>query len=286
MQIICISRGTLIGGKLFAERLAENLGYPCLSREDLIEAAIGEGIHVGKIEAAMVKGRGFSERLALEREHYLAFTRAYLCDQALKGHLVYHGRTGHLLLPGVKNVLRVRVVADYEYRLKAAMQRLGLERKKARRYVDEVDEDRRQWARTMYGVSCDDVNQYDVVVSLQQLSVENASVGLTSIAQLPDFQLTPASTKTMEDLRVGAKARVLLARDERTYRASFKVAATDGVVTVTYLPQDAGMAATIPLVLESLEGYREIRTTMATSSVLWIQEVYDPAHAACTGKHG
>jgi hypothetical protein len=277
MQIICISRGTLIGGKVFAERLAENLGYRCLSREDLIEAAIGEGIHVGKIEASMIKGRGFSERLALEREHYLAFTRAFLCEQALKGPLVYHGRTGHLLLPGVKNVLRIRVVADYEYRLKAAMQRLGLEREKARRYVDEVDEDRRKWTHTMYGASCEDVIQYDVIVSLQQLSVENASVGLTSIAQLPDFQMTPASAKAMEDLRVGARARVLLARDERTYGASFKVAATDGVVTVTYLPEYAGMADKIPLVLESLEGYREIRTTMATSSVLWIQEVFDPA---------
>jgi hypothetical protein len=81
----------------------------------------------------------------------------------------------------------------------------------------------------------------------------------------------------MEDLRLGAKARVLLARDERTYGASFKVAATDGVVTVTYLPQYAGLAESIPRVLESLEGYREIRATMATSNLLWIQEVYDPA---------
>ena len=104
MQIICISRGTLVGGKAFAERLAQNLGYSCLSREDLIEAAIKEGIQVGKIETAMVKGRGFSERLALEREHYLAFTRAYLCEHALKGQLVYHGRTGHLLLPGISHV--------------------------------------------------------------------------------------------------------------------------------------------------------------------------------------
>ncbi|UCG51716.1 MAG: cytidylate kinase-like family protein [Candidatus Latescibacterota bacterium] len=280
MQVICISRGTLTGGKVLAERLAGALGYPCLSREDLIEAAVKEGIHVGKIEMAMVKGRGFSDRLVLEREHYLAFTRAYLCEQALKGQLVYHGRTGHLLLPGVDNVLRVRVVADQEYRLKAAMQALGLEREKARRYVEEVDEDRRQWVHTMYGVSCDDVSQYDLIVSLQQFSVENAAAGLTAIAQLPDFQMTPASRQAVEDLRLGAKARVFLARDDRTYRASFKVSASDGVITVTYLPQDAGLAESIPPVLESLEGYRSIRTTMATSNILWIQEVYDPTSEA------
>jgi cytidylate kinase len=280
MQIICISRGTLSGGKVLAERLAANLGYSCLSREDLIEAAVDEGIQVGKIETAMVKGRGFSDRLVFEREHYLAFSRGYLCDQALKGQLVYHGRTGHLLLPGVNNVLRARVVADYEYRLKTVMQKLGLEREKARRYVEEVDEDRRQWAHAMYGASCDDVALYDVMVSLQQMSVENASAALTSVAQLPDFQMTPASRRALENLRLGAKARVLLARDERTYGASFKVTATDGVVTVTYQPQDARLAEAIPKALESLEEYREIRTTMATSNVLWIQEAYNPVSEA------
>jgi cytidylate kinase len=277
MQIICISRGTLTGGKVLAERLAQNLGYPCLSREDLIDAAIKEGIHVGKIETAMVKGRGFSDRLALEREHYLAFTRAYLCDQALKGQLVYHGRTGHLLLHGINHLLRVRVVADPEYRIKSVMQSLGLERDKARRYVEDVDEDRRRWAQVLYGVSCDDVAQYDLIVSLQQINVENAAAALTSVAQLPDFQLTPAARQAVEDLRLAARARVLLARDEWTYGGSFKVAATNGVVTVTYLPQDARLAERIPKALETLEGYREIRTTMATSNLLWIQEAYDPA---------
>jgi cytidylate kinase len=277
MQIICISRGTLTGGKVLAERLAANLGYPCLSREDLIEAATKAGIHVGKIETAMIKGGGFSDRLVLEREHYLAFSRAYLCEQVMKGQLVYHGRTGHLLLPGVSNVLRLRVVGDYEYRLKAAMQALGVEREKARRYVDQVDEDRRQWAHALYGVSCEDVDLYDMVVSLQQFTVENAAAALTSIAQLPDFQLTPASRRSVSDLRLAAEARVLLARDPKTSGASFKVTATDGVVTVTYLPQDARLSESILPVLDSLEGCREVRATMATSNILWIQEAYDPS---------
>jgi cytidylate kinase len=280
MQIICISRGTLTGGKQLAERLAASLGYASLSREDLIEAAVKEGIHVGKIETAMVKRRGFSDRLVLEREHYLAFSRAFLCDRAVEGSLVYHGRTGHLLLPGLDNVLRVRVVADYEYRLMTVMDKLGLDRNKARAYLEDVDEDRRQWTHAMYGASCDDVDLYDVTINLQQFNVDNAAAGLTSIAQLPDFQMTPASRRALENLRLGAKARVLLARNESTYSASFKVTANDGVITVTYQPQEARVAEAIPKALETLDGYREIRTTMATSNLLWIQEEYDPTSEA------
>jgi hypothetical protein len=273
VQIVCISRGTLSGGKELAVRLAAKLGYRCLSREDLVEAATREGIHVGKLEMAMVKPGGFSERLVLEREHYLAFTTAFLCDRAVECEgLVYHGRTGHLLLPGISHVLRVRAVANRDYRIRAAMQQLGIDRERARRYVEAVDEDRRRWVRALYGVLWEDVAHYDFIISLEQINLDNAASALTAIAQLPDFQMTPASRRAMEDLRLGAKARMILARDARTYRSTFKVSAAQGTVTVTYLPQDRRLATVIPAALAPLEGVQDVRTTMATTNLLWIQE--------------
>ena len=280
MQLICISRGTLSGGKELATRLAAKLDYPCLSREDLVEAAIKEGIQVGKIETAMMRLSPFSERLALEKEHYLAFTTAYLCDRALEGPLVYHGRTGHMLLPGITHLLRVRVIADQEFRLRTVMRDLNLDRKKARRYLEEVDEDRHRWVRAMYGVSWEDAARYDVTINLEHFNLENASVALTSISQLPDFQLTPAAKKAMGDLRLGSKARLLLARDDRTYNTNFAVRADKGIITVTYAPQDAALADVIPQVLQTLPGVQKIETTLASSNILWIQENFDAASEA------
>ncbi|MGW8265811.1 MAG: cytidylate kinase-like family protein, partial [Longimicrobiales bacterium] len=276
MQIICVSMGTYGGAKELAQSLSEKMGYPCLCRDDLIEAAIREGIHVGKLEMAMVKPRGFTEKLARERDHYLAFSRAFLCEQALKGDVIYYGRTGHLLLPGISHVLRVRVVWDMEHRIQTIMQKMGLERDKAVRYVREVDEDRSRWVRSMYGIAIEEAINYDVTVNLQQMTVGNASSALVGVAQLPDFQMTPASAKALKDLYLGAAARLALARDKRTHAAVLKVRADDGVVTVSYRPQDYGVGAFIPSVLESVEGIRDLRVTMATANLLWIQERYDP----------
>lgn len=276
MQVICISRGAVGGGRELAERLAEKMGYACVSREELIEAAVKEGIQVGKLEMAMIKPRAFSERLAAEKEYYLAFSTAYLCDRAIEGRLVYHGRTGHLLLPGVSHVLRVRVVSDEERRIRAVMNKMGIERAKASRYVEEVDEDRRRWVKSMYGVLVEGAINYDIIVNLEQMSVENAASALMGMAQLPDFQMTPASKKAMLDLRLGAKARLALARDERTHRATFKVRADSGVVTVTYLPQDSRLAEFIPEILRPLAGVSEARITMAMTNLLWIQQEYQP----------
>ena len=274
-QIICISRGTHSGGKQLAKRLAEKLDYACLGREELIDAATKEGIQVGRLEMAMVK-QGITERLALERDHYLAFTTAYLCDKAAEGGLVYHGRTGHLLLPGVSHVLRARVLAADEYRLEAVMRNLGLDRKKARRYIEEVDEDRRRWVRSMYGVSWEDAANYDIVLNLAQMNVENATTLLVNMAQLPDFQMTPASRRLMGDLRLAASVRVALARDERTHTASVKVRADNGVVNVTYVPQDSKFAEAIPEACRNLPGLKNIQATMAMTNLLWIQEKFEP----------
>ena len=226
----------------------------------------------------MLKQGLFSQRLALEREHFIAFTTAYLCEQLGDKGLIFHGRTGHMLLPGLTHMLRVRVIADQDYRIRAAMQRLRLDdRNKVRRYIEEVDEDQRVWVHNVFGISWDDAMQYDVIVNLAQLNVDNAASALVTMAQLPDFQMTPASRRTMDDLYLAAKIRLALARDERTYRTSFKVRADDGNVTITYNPQDAKVAGHIGEVLEGMEGIKKIGATMATTNLLWIQEQFNAA---------
>ena len=62
-----------------------------------------------------------------------------ICERALRENLVYAGRSGHLLLPGVTHILRIRVVADMETRIKAVMQRLRLGREKAKEYIEAGD---------------------------------------------------------------------------------------------------------------------------------------------------
>lgn len=275
-QIICVSRGSLSRGKELAASLARKLGYAILSREDLIEAAIGDGIQVGKLETSMMHARTFTERLARERDRYLAFSTAYLCDRAREGPLVYHGRSGHLLLQGVSHVLRVRVLADDEYRINAVMRELGLTREKAKRYLEAVEEDRRTWVRSMYGVPWESASQYDVTVSVERMTVENAAASLVGMAQLPDFQMTPASKRAMEDLRLAAHARLRLARDPRTGRADFSVRSHDGSLTVTYLPKDMEVAGAVHPVLAGMSGVVEISATVATSNILWVQEQFHP----------
>ena len=80
----------------------------------------------------------------------------------------------------------------------------------------------------------------------------------------------------MSDLRLAAEARLGLAFDPKTSDADLQVQADGGVLTVTYTPAQKVFAEAIPEVLTGLEGCHEIHCTMAETSILWIQEKFDP----------
>jgi hypothetical protein len=225
---------------------------------------------------ASLKSRGLNERMQLEREHFHAFATAHLAERALEGPLVYHGRTGHLLLERVSHVMRVRVVADIETRIAAVEQRFGFDRKRAQRYIEQVEADRRRWARFFYGVDWDAASGYDFIVNLEHASAANVTSAFCPMAELPEFRETPSSRKALENLALASRCRMALARDDRTYFASFEVRAEVGAVSITYLPRYAGVAEAVPAVVERVDGVKQILCSMAATRILWVQERFDP----------
>ncbi len=276
MPIVFICSVPFGGGERLAQSLAKKLGYAYLSRDDVVAKATECGIPVGKLEVAMVKKPAVRERLARLKQRYLAVATDTICEKAAQGDLVYYGRAGHFLLPGVSHVLRVRVIPEHGQRLDTVMQRTKLSREKAERFLSEIDDDIRAWVHFVHGADMDDFRRYDFVVNLENMSLENAATALCGIADLPDFKPTPVSRRAMEERLLQARARIRLALDERTAEADLTVRSSDGVVTITYMPRQASLAPGISEVLQGLPGCREIRCTVASTNILWIQEEFRP----------
>jgi cytidylate kinase len=260
VSIITISRGTFSGGEALATGVAERLGYRCVSREVLLEAAWGYGVPVDKLSAAMEKRPPLWERLIGKRTPYFTYVRAALCDQALEGRLVYHGYLGHLVMPGVSHVLRVRAIADLDYRIQAAMHHQGLSRKEAVAYIERVDKERRQWTRSVYDVEWDDPALFDVVLNLSRMSVAIACETVIRLAASAEFQPTDASMKALRDLALGNRVAATLARDQRTQGSALEVTADDGVVAVTGTTQSSALLEAVRAVARGVDGVKDVRS--------------------------
>jgi cytidylate kinase len=258
MPIITISRGSLSGGTALAERVAQRLGYGCVSREVLVEAAAKYGVPEAKLSDFLDKVPGFWERLTVSRRLYLLFIQAIMCEFAQQGNLVYHGHAGHLLLKGIDHVLKVRLIAPLAYRITAVMERQGVSPKAALQYIQQVDEERRRRMRDLFEVDWRDPALYDVVVNLEEMSLETAADVVVSLAQHTEYQPTVASQKALDDLTLRCRVQAAIAAYPATIGIMVEAQADGGSVRLAGVVECNELHEDIIHIAQTVPGVQEV----------------------------
>ena len=276
MQIICISHGSHDFSDSLAKDLAAEIGYSSISRQRLVEKATEYGIPVGKLEIEILKKRPISESLGIEMDLYKSFVAAELCSRALEEGIVYNGRTSHLALPRVSNILRVRAIAGKTDRIQAVAKKMNLNLKKATQYIEQTDDDILRWVRTLYNQDWNNQALYDLTINTENLSTHSTIQSLAQLAKLPEFKPTAASNQAVSDLVLAARCRLAIGKNDKTHPLKVTVKAEKGHVNVTYLPHQAKNAAEIMKVLDSVKGASSYVCTVASTNILFIGEKFDP----------
>jgi cytidylate kinase len=259
MSLITISRGSLSGGQALAERLADRLGYRCISSDALIEVAAKYGVPEPKLSEVFDKTPSLWERLTKSRRLYLIFIQSAMCDLAQQGNLVYHGQGGQQLLKGISHIMKVRLIAPPEYRLKVAMEREGLtSREAAMQYLQQVDEERLRRMRYLFNVDWRDPALYDVVLNIEHMSLETAADVVIYMAQHPEYQPTPASLKKLNDLSLSCRIKASLAANPITSGLDVEVRVDNGIVWMTGLIDSGELEYEIVRVAQTIAGVKEV----------------------------
>lgn len=262
MAIITISRGTFSGGNALAERLADRLGYPKLGREDaILEATKNYGISVDKLTAAVKNPPSIWQQAIGPRIAYLKCLTATILEHAQDGNLVYHGYAGHLLLTGISHLFRVRVIADMEFRIQAAMKQMNFKREEAIDYIGKVDKERSRWTYFLYGLEWQDPSLYDLVVNIEHMTLDDACEIIGCRIKLDDFKRTPESQKSFEDSLLSSRVWASLAKDGRTRIASIQVIA-DSVTGVVTLRGSLGSKKTLEAIVETAGQVKGVKSVI------------------------
>jgi cytidylate kinase len=222
MPIIIVSRGCYHRGSEVAKRVARELGYECISREVLLEASKLFDTPELKLIHAIEDAPSLLERLGHDRTKYIAFIRTALLRYVQRDNVVYHGLAGHFFLQGIPAILKVRVFADLEERIKDEMEREGVGAEKARKTVLRDDEERRKWALSLYGMDTGDPALYDLLLHIGSLTVDNATRIIVETARLPSFQMIAGSKRLLNERVLAAQVEALLLEEFPRVKASAK----------------------------------------------------------------
>lgn len=213
MAIITISRGSFSHGREVAQRVARKLGYTEVSREVCIEASEIFNTPEVKLFRALHDAPSFLERFTYGRERYMAYIASAILDRFQKDDVVYHGLAGHFFVKNIPHVLKVRILADRQDRIRTKMARDGLSREEAARRLDEDDNQRRHWSQSLYGVDTRDPALYDLVLHIRKLTVDDAAQIICDTSRLEQFETTPASRKALNELALAARVKAAIVGD-------------------------------------------------------------------------
>ncbi|MGE0084387.1 MAG: cytidylate kinase family protein [Desulfococcaceae bacterium] len=229
MAVITISRGSYSKGKEVAEKVAKKLGYDCISRDILLDASERFNIPEIKLQWAIHEAPSILDRFSHGKEMYVTYIQSALLKYLREDNIVYYGLAGHFFVKDVPHVLKVRIIADIEDRVKIEMEREKVSYEEALRILKKDDEQRKKWGLHLYGIDTSDPSLYDLLVHIKKLTTDDAADIICSTVARPCFQTTPESRKMLNDAALSAEVKAALIELD----INVSVSADNGKVYIT-----------------------------------------------------
>jgi len=231
MAIITISRGSYSRGKEVAESLAQRLGYECVSRDILLEASTEFNIPEIRLIKALHDAPSVLERFSHGKERFISYFCSSFYNHVVKDNVVYHGLAGQFFLQNISHVLKVRITANMEDRIREEMKRENCSADKARYALKKDDDERRKWGLHLYGADCRDCGLYDMVLHIDVLSVNDVVGILEKTIKKGKFKATAKSTEELKVITLLANIHAKIVDISPRANVNFD----DGIVTLSNL---------------------------------------------------
>jgi len=258
MSIITISRGSYSRGKEVAEKLADKLGYECISRDILLGVSEEFNIPEIKLVRAIHDAPSVLERFTHGKERYVSYIRKALLQHTQKDNVVYHGLAGHFFLQNIPHVFKIRIIADMEERVKEEIKRENISAEKALYILKKDDDERRKWGLQLYGIDTWDSRLYDMILHIKTITVEDAVQIILQTLKAPIFETTPSSQKIIDDLFLAAKVQAALVK----VAPMINVTADAGIVNIGNVEEPLivkqNIMAEIKNLAQQVEGVKEV----------------------------
>ena len=235
MAIVTLSRGTFSGARELARLLAGQLGYRLVTREDIIEKTARYGMTEERRDRARSRRLGILQRVDLDWKHYRVFARAALAQEIQQGSLVYLGSNGRVMLQDFPNVLNIKVVAGMDYRVDKLMKRTDyvIDRKQAKRLIEEMDQKKARWQRTFHADGLVDPDGFDLIIEPGLTSIFDACELIHTTLEQPRYQSSHESLETVDLLTAAAELRAKIAMQTDMSDGNLDVELKDGVILIT-----------------------------------------------------
>lgn len=194
--VITVTRQYASGGSDVARLVAAQLEWDVIDNEFVAAVARRAGLPVDEVAQREERAPGLLERIArtlaaaspelfvasatipaVEQDEatIVQVTERVIAEAAAHGRMVLVGRGAQAVLAQRPDALHVYVVAPKPWRMRLAVERLGVSEADVDHVVDETDRQRDQYVKTYYGRQRQDLTNYDLIVNTARLGIDGAA---------------------------------------------------------------------------------------------------------------
>jgi len=260
MSVVTISHAAYSGGAAIGQKVASILNYRSVDREVLIEASKRYGIPEAKYTEVLEAEGHWWERWRESLRLYRITLQAAMCEVASEGQMVYYGRAGRQLLPGIKHVLKVLIVAPIEFRIDQVRAQRGMDEETARQYIRELDRVRSRRFRALFNDDWQDPVGQDLVLNGARFSAEAGASIIADTVRRPEFQPTAESRKAFADLSTTARVQAALITSSKTRNVVLNVKCDGGEVSISGILADPDLEKEIVRIAKDVKGVTDVVT--------------------------
>jgi CheY-like chemotaxis protein/cytidylate kinase len=228
MAVITIFSGSYCKGGEIAQQINEKLKLERFDEKLFSEITRKYGVSAERINNTLTGHVSLMNKITREQEKNIAYLRAVLADLILQDNLILHGAAGFLIPRNIAHVLRVCIIANFDFRLKQVMGTEGKSEKDAQKIIHKDDMEKSAWTKILFDKPSFDESLYDLLIPMQDTTTEEAADIICENALKDAIKTTPESRQAAEDFRTAA--HVNLALVEEGYDE--EVTSVDGSVTI------------------------------------------------------
>jgi cytidylate kinase len=212
MAIIVLSHQLGAGGPEIGLALSQRLGYRYVDQELLQDAGRRYGLAEEKLSHLDDSKPSFFERFDTETRHHITVLQTTLLELAELDNAVLMRGGGQWLLRGVPHVLRVRLIAPFEHRVKQWIKRQAettretYNQRAAASLVRSDDNEKAGRMRYLYEVELSDPMLYEMTVNTEMLRCDAVVQMIEGLTRRPEMATTEAGRQTIA-------SRALASRD-------------------------------------------------------------------------
>ena len=207
--LITVTRQYAAGGSDVARLVAGALGWTVIDNEFVDEVARRAGLPPEEVAQKEERAPSLLTRIArnlaaassaemsagttagtaalpeaeAEEATILRVTDRVIREAATHGRAVLVGRGAQAVLAGRPNALHVYLVASKAWRMKVAVDHLGVDPAQVERVLEDTDRDRDRYVKAHYGRARQDASHYDLTLNTERLGFEGAADVIVSEAK-------------------------------------------------------------------------------------------------------